>query len=378
MLRVARICNACVAQNSDAWNGGRGIPRPYTLYIRRAACLLFMLMPLTACQPSSGGVAVTLPATQAVVQLATYAPTNTRTPTAIFTSTPTPTVTLIPSNTPLPTDTAVPSITPTLERVERFFMQRPIASGGIDYADRTYPYGSTQQGNRPVHYGQDFANPRGTPILAVADGTIYYAGDDTSTLFGPQPNYYGQVVIIQHTTPSPDGQTVYSLYGHLDRAEVQTGAFVSGGDRIGLVGDRGVALGSHLHLEVRLGAPENYLATVNPDLWVTPYPSFGTLAGRVTDLTGNVIYGAPILIRSHETGSERYAYTYADDTLNSHPAWNENFTYGDLPEGDYTVIVSERGRVRFQQDVTIQRGRVTWIETQVELQPTATYPAVVP
>lgn len=353
---------------------------------------LLPLILLAACAPEPTRVVVTLAPTSApAVQLATPVPSNTLIPptaTSTPTATLTPTLTLTPSATftatltftpAPPTFTPSPTLSPTPSRTDHYVFQRPIGAGGIDYADRTYVYGDTQLMNRPVHLGLDFANPRGTPVLAAGSGVVYYAGEDTPTLFGPQADYYGRVVVIDHQFLSPEGLPVYTLYGHLDRVDVQAGQVVSVGDVIGRVGDAGVAIGSHLHFEVRVGNnPNDYLSTRNPDLWIIPYPSFGTLAGRVTGADGRLLRGVAVTIIPKAGGETRYAYTYADDTLNSDPNFGENFTYGDLEAGDYTVLISDKGRVRFQQDVTIQRGRTTWVQSSVEIFPTPTLPAVIP
>jgi murein DD-endopeptidase MepM/ murein hydrolase activator NlpD len=336
-----------------------------------------LLIWLAACEPAPNNrIVATIPPTQTAVALipTTAAPTliPSETPTPEPTATDTPdsrdmflsltTNTPAPSNTP----TATPTITPTLERLDHYALARPIASTGIDYLDRTYSYGDTQQGRRPVHLGVDFADPRGTPVLATAIGTIYYAGDDSERLFGPQLDYYGNLVVIQHDFLSPEGLPVYTLYGHLERTLVATDQSVNTGDQIGVIGDTGVALGSHLHLEVRVGDPEDYRATRNPDLWIFPYPSFGTLAGTVTD-NGELVYSESVTITSLEGGGTRYAFTYADDTVNGDAAFRENFTLGDLPEGQYEITISSRqGRIRFQQTTLIQRGRTTWLDMPLE------------
>jgi murein DD-endopeptidase MepM/ murein hydrolase activator NlpD len=135
--------------------------------------------------------------------------------------------------------------------------------------------------------------------------------------------------------------------------------------RIGLVGGTGVAFGPHLHFEVRSGDPTSFDATLNPELWIFPFRNFGTLAGRVTDGSGNLLYD--VTLRVQATGVTRYAFTYADDSVNPDPLLGENFTLGDLPAGYYEVIVSENGRVRFQKIIYSYPNRTTWID--VELRP---------
>ncbi len=162
----------------------------------RFPLLLVLMALLAACQPAPSAVAVraTLPATQGAVALATAVPTTavpsrtptpTNTPTQTLTPSNTPTETLTPSRTPSPTLTLTPSITPTLAPVDFYAFRRPFSRDQIDYADRTYPYGMGALRGLPVHHGLDFANGRGAQILAVGDGTVYYAGQDIDVLFGP-------------------------------------------------------------------------------------------------------------------------------------------------------------------------------------------------
>lgn len=337
--------------------------------IQRHGALFFIVILLSACQ--SGNEAVLTPtdtATRPAI-LATAVPTAgplfaTRTATS------TPTNTLPPTETPTPTPTAtntpVPTATPTPARVDHYMLNRPIARQGVDYVDRTYPYASTQYGAREVHLGVEFVNPRGTPVLAAAGGRIVYAGSDAQTVFGPNANYYGNLIVIEHGFTTPEGLPLYTLYAHLDRVDVQEGQMIEQGHQMGIVGDTGIAIGPHLHFEVRAGDPYDFGATRNPDLWIYPYPRFGTLAGLLTDSTGDPVPEVVIQVRTPATETIRYTFSYAEGRINSDPAWGENFTLGDLPEGDYEVVVSNRdGRVRFREMVTILPNRTTWLEIRL-------------
>jgi murein DD-endopeptidase MepM/ murein hydrolase activator NlpD len=268
-----------------------------------------------------------------------------------------------PNNTPVPTWTAPPP-DPARQVADHYRLRRPIADSGVNYVDRTYPYGGTSGGQFQVHKGVEFINPRGTPILAAADGTVFFAGDDVATVFGASASYYGNLVVIQHNFTSPEGQPVYTLYGHMDRLEVQTGQVVQAGLQIGSVGDSGIAMGPHLHFEVRVGDPYSFAATRNPELWIYPYQTFGTLMGVVTDANGTVLRDVTIQVKS--TDITRYAFSYADDTVNSDPAFGENFTLGDLPANYYEVSVNDNGRVRFQQLVYVYPSRTTWVEVKLK------------
>lgn len=264
------------------------------------------------------------------------------------------------AGTPLPTWTPPPA-DPAAQIADHYYLRRPIGENGVNYLDRTYPYGGTAGGSLQVHHGVDFANGQGTPILAAGDGVVYYAGDDLSRLFGPQPDYYGNLVVIQHNFVSPDGQPVYTLYGHMFRVEVQPGQAVSTGDQIGVVGGTGVAFGAHLHFEVRVGNPESFDSTRNPDLWIAPYRNFGTLAGRVTDSAGNILYNATVQVRATTSQNRRYGFTYPDNSVHGDSVFQENFTIGDLPANYYEVSVNDGQRVRFQKIVYVYPNVTTWI-----------------
>jgi murein DD-endopeptidase MepM/ murein hydrolase activator NlpD len=374
--------------------------------------LLFAVFLLAACQPAqprqtpfavtvappgaAGSVAQAAQVSTAV-PTAHLAPSRTPTlpPTATFTPTLTPTATLTPTITPTPTQTPIPTDTNTPVPIasptptdpaddpnrtpeptwtppppdasaaisDHYRLRRPIAEGGTNWIDRTYPYGGTSGGRLQIHSGVEFVNPRGTPILAAADGTVVFAGSDAQTVLGPTPDYYGNAVVIEHSFTSPEGQPVYTLYGHMDQIEVEAGQTVRQGDPIGKVGDTGIAIGPHLHFEVRVGDFRSFSATRNPELWIYPYGGFGTLTGRVTDASGSPLFDVTLNIKS--TDIQRYAFSYAGQPANSDPAFGENFTLGDLPANYYEVTVSENGRVRFQRIVYVQPNRSTWLDVQL-------------
>jgi hypothetical protein len=245
---------------------------------------------------------------------------------------------------------------------DHYAFYRPIGENGVNYLDRTYPYGGTSGGALQVHHGVDFANGQGTQILAAGAGTVYYAGNDLTELFGPQPDYYGNLVVIQHNFNAPDGQPVFTLYGHMFEVGVQTGQTVDAGNVIGVVGGTGVAFGSHLHFEVRVGDPHSFGATRNPDLWIYPFQTFGTLAGRVSDSAGNLLFDATVQVRATTSQNYRYSFTYADDSVNGDSAFDENFTLGDLPANYYEVSVNDGQRVRFQKIIYVYPNRTTWLD----------------
>ena len=82
------------------------------------------------------------------------------------------------------------------------------------------------------HHGTDFGARRGTPLLAVNDGKVIFAG---------WMGGYGRVVKIRHA-----GGYV-SLYAHQSRIRVKRGQRVKKGQIIGYVGSSGRNTGPHLH-----------------------------------------------------------------------------------------------------------------------------------
>ncbi|MDP2683363.1 MAG: peptidoglycan DD-metalloendopeptidase family protein [Deltaproteobacteria bacterium] len=89
------------------------------------------------------------------------------------------------------------------------------------------------------HHGVDYATSVGTPVSAVGDGTVLFAG---------YRGDYGKLIIIRH----PNGYE--TRYGHLSRFArgVKKGGKIKQGDTIGYVGSTGLTTGPHLHYEMRL------------------------------------------------------------------------------------------------------------------------------
>jgi len=82
------------------------------------------------------------------------------------------------------------------------------------------------------HFGVDFGARRGTPLRAVNDGKIVYAG---------WMRGYGKVVKIDH------GNGFVSLYAHQSKILVKLHQYVKRGQTIGKVGSTGRSTGPHLH-----------------------------------------------------------------------------------------------------------------------------------
>lgn len=94
----------------------------------------------------------------------------------------------------------------------------------------------TKPESSEVHSGADYALAPGTPVTAVADGTVALAED----LF-----FTGNAVFVDH------GDGLVSMYFHLSELKVRAGQDVKKGEVVGLVGATGRVTGPHLHVGVR-------------------------------------------------------------------------------------------------------------------------------
>jgi len=94
------------------------------------------------------------------------------------------------------------------------------------------------------HPGIDFAAKKGTPIYAAADGVVKLSKHNGG---------YGNCVFVDHL------YGYETRYGHMQKILVRSGQKVKRGEKIGLVGETGIATAPHLHFEVHYKGQE-----VNP------------------------------------------------------------------------------------------------------------------
>jgi murein DD-endopeptidase MepM/ murein hydrolase activator NlpD len=118
----------------------------------------------------------------------------------------------------------------------RAFLASPLEFSRVTsgFAMRMHPLLQTWR----QHNGVDYGAPQGTPVRAVGDGVVDFAGWRSG---------YGNVVEIQH------GNGRSTLYAHLSRVDVRKGQRAEQGQRLGAVGSTGWATGPHLHFEFRIG-----------------------------------------------------------------------------------------------------------------------------
>ncbi|HSL71202.1 MAG TPA: M23 family metallopeptidase [Longimicrobiales bacterium] len=133
-------------------------------------------------------------------------------------------------------------------------------------------FGAPRDGGARDHHGIDIFAPRGTPVIAVADGQVTRVRETERG---------GRVVWIRDERR---GLSLY--YAHLDRQLVDPGASVTVGDTIGLVGNTGNARTTPPHLH--FGIYRRGEGPLDPYPWVArintrPEPMRGdlTLVGQL-------------------------------------------------------------------------------------------------
>jgi peptidoglycan LD-endopeptidase LytH len=155
---------------------------------------------------------------------------------------------------------------PRFEYLSRLAERLDIPVEGVGAERLRDSYAEGRSGGR-AHHAIDIHAPRGTPVLAVADGTIlklYHKGDGGNSVF--------------HL--DPDGRTRY-YYAHLDRYVdgLREGARVRRGQVIGYVGDTGNARKGDYHLHFSIA-----ILSDRTRWWegenLNPYPVLTAAAGR--------------------------------------------------------------------------------------------------
>jgi murein DD-endopeptidase MepM/ murein hydrolase activator NlpD len=116
------------------------------------------------------------------------------------------------------------------ESMKGQFLKSPLATVRITsrYGRRFHPV----LGRMKMHAGVDYGAPTGTPVQAVADGKVTYAGWKGAN---------GKLVSIRHA----NGYVTH--YAHLSRINVKRGQRVTKKTVIGKVGSTGRSTGPHLH-----------------------------------------------------------------------------------------------------------------------------------
>ncbi|MCP5097962.1 MAG: M23 family metallopeptidase [Chloroflexi bacterium] len=370
--------------------------------------LLGLLLFMAGCRAEGLGLVTLVEPTLTQVPVAVLAvvtPEPSPTDTAVPTSTIPPTATTEPTETPLPTSTSTPEPTATLvptstpevvrtcpdpaplkpaydryylsartwpvpdpvNAASHFWLAKPLPGGGRFLVNQTYPYGYDGNGRYLLHNGVDSAETLGTPLLAVADGTVIVAQADDTELHGWRCDWYGHLVVIE-LDETWLGQPIYALYGHVLNITVEVGQKVQLGEQVAEVGFGGAALVPHLHFELRVGS-NSFDDTRNPMLWIDPGVTRGVIAGRLVDPQGRPWQGVVLTLIGRSADPELInTWSYLDDPrhmINPDPFLAENFLFSDVRPGEYEIYTKLQG-VEYRIPVTVTGGELSTVELITE------------
>uniref|UniRef100_UPI0040559111 M23 family metallopeptidase n=1 Tax=Orrella sp. TaxID=1921583 RepID=UPI0040559111 len=156
----------------------------------------------------------------------------------------------------------VTNVEPTLVAIGPIFNLTPLDEGFLvwpvagkysvssRFGYRSHPF----SGKKSLHRGVDIAARRGTPILAIAPGTVKFVGYKRG---------FGRMVQVEHC------DSWVSTYAHASATVVAIGQSVLAGQMIAKVGSTGHATGPHLHLEIhQMGRPIDPLPLLREKLIV--------------------------------------------------------------------------------------------------------------
>lgn len=238
---------------------------------------------------------------------------------------------------------------------DHFYFIRPIGANEINWPLARYRYGYLLYAE--PHSGIDVPAPKGTPVMAAGGGTVIWAGYGLYFMRDEFKDPYGIAVAIRHDF-GYNGQSLYTVYGHLDQTFVTRGQRVEAGEQIGVVGETGKVSGPHLHFEVRVG-DSTFFESRNPELWIAPPQGTGVLVGRISDRNGDPAPRITVKLFAVDGTSSYEVVSYAKGAVNSDDYYQENVVLGDIPAGKYTLYLEYEG-VSYKTDIIIQAGLVTY------------------
>lgn len=162
-----------------------------------------------------------------------------------------------------------------LPNVNASFLSRPIAIEDVEAGSVVYKVGYRKMLDGAFHGGTDIPASKGVKVYAVSDAKVIYVqngitesgdicmdeGKHSETTCGK--NFAGNQIILQ--IPIKDKRNdiesyLYVAYFHLNNESVRVheGDSVTAGDYIGDVGETGMAIGSHLHIQGWIDTEDGY------------------------------------------------------------------------------------------------------------------------
>jgi len=148
----------------------------------------------------------------------------------------------------------------------RWPFDRPHPRITSPYGWRVHPILKT----RRHHNGVDYAMAVGSPLYAIARGTVIFAGPSKLKFPNGEPAGGGYIVKLRHKV---NGEWITSAFMHLKKgsikeAGIKVGDKVAEGQKIGESGNTGESTGPHLHFEIQRG--KHYIWTNNGTRYTEP------------------------------------------------------------------------------------------------------------
>ncbi|HEY0304945.1 MAG TPA: M23 family metallopeptidase, partial [Longimicrobiales bacterium] len=191
-------------------------------------------------------------------------------------------------------------------------------------------FGDPRDGGARDHEGIDIFAPRGTPVIAVADGVITDVGNTN----------LGGLVVWQYDAE----RQVHYYYAHLSTQEVRVGQSVAAGTIVGTVGNTGNARTTPPHLHFAVYRPGR--VAINP----VPF---------IFDAPGDPV--SPVLADLTRLGS--WTEVARPTTLHASPARDASIV-AELPRGTRVRVVSGVGQ---WHRVQLQDGRRGFVSGQTSV-----------
>jgi murein DD-endopeptidase MepM/ murein hydrolase activator NlpD len=130
----------------------------------------------------------------------------------------------------------------------RFPFDKPVPRISSPYGWRWHPIEKIKK----HHNGLDYAAAVGTPVFAIANGRVIFAGPSSIKLPSGEPGGGGFIIKIRHKV---EGKWITSAYMHLKKGSLQVkkNDRVLEGQQIAESGNTGASTGPHLHFEIQRG-----------------------------------------------------------------------------------------------------------------------------
>lgn len=190
----------------------------------------------------------------------------------------------------------------------------------FDYHDGVYGFSwesGSSQGS--WHLGIDYGLNDGTPLLAVASGTVRDCINPASS-FG-----FGNLTILDV------GGGLLVFYAHQKSFGCTPGQKVSAGQKIGLVGSTGNSTGPHLHFALAVDDGAGYFDFYSPVpylLYQEPEEVQLPTAGRYKVLVSMFMRTDP------NVGAPHGAFVTAGEIVEAQKGWTTHWRYSSNSKGD--------------------------------------------